>query len=375
MARRPARPVRTTPRPPAAPPPRRRPAPPPRASERVLSRDPTYAADAYLPWFRDQVKAKLTPWGLALTDAAVSLATVKLDGTNVKAVVLAWDAAWGALPVTRDFPPTMSPVDARAAITAVHALPGWTKVTADQAPIDGVLGGELNALSAASRSQLRPTFAALKTRSADDQATALRGVLAVGPAMPSWSPEPMGTAVATATLVAPTAPTPGYHNHTVQEAAAAAGFLPKSARSVITRIMLNPVVNPKDAEWAVTYHRPDFHSYMTAGVDGVVTIYPDRTTNPLPNDDGRRSAMVHETGHTWSYKNWGTDTTKGKWAAWKTAMDADKTSVSGYANAAIVEDVAETIRVYVSTKGSPRAAEYNQIVPHRFTILKAEYDK
>lgn len=377
-------------------------------NERVLSHDPTYAADGYLPWFRDQVKAKLTPWGMTLSDASVSVATIKLDGAEVKAVVLAWDAAWGALPVTRDFPLSMSPVDARAAITAVHVLPGWAKVSADQARIDGVLGGELNALSDAARGQLRPTYAAVKTKSADDQATALKGVLAVQNAMPSWSPEPMGTAVATVTvagptekknfdftgkkadaeewvatysdgvtlkLVSPKAPTAGYHNHTVQEAATAAGFMPKSARSVITLIMLNPVVNPEDATWAVTYHRPDFHSYMTASVGGVVTIYPDKDTNPLPNDDGRRSAMVHETGHTWSYKTWGTDETKGKWVDWKKAMDDDKTSVSGYATAAIAEDVAETIRVYVSTKGSPRAAEYQNIVPHRFAILKTEYDK
>lgn len=56
-------------------------------------------------------------------------------------------------------------------------------------------------------------------------------------------------------------------------------------------------------------------------------------------------------------------------------MDADKTAVSGYAMAAIAEDVAETIRVYVSTKGTPRFEEYEKIVPNRFAMLKKEYDK
>ncbi|HEX8111271.1 MAG TPA: hypothetical protein VF516_26260 [Kofleriaceae bacterium] len=37
--------------------------------------------------------------------------------------------------------------------------------------------------------------------------------------------------------------------------------------------------------------------------------------------------------------------------------------------------VAETIRVYVSNKDTPRFAEYQKIVPHRFEILKKEYDK
>jgi len=85
--------------------------------------------------------------------------------------------------------------------------------------------------------------------------------------------------------------------------------------------------------------------------------------------------MVHETAHTWSYKTWGTDTTKGKWLDWKTAMTSDTTAVSGYATADIAEDVAETIRTYVSAKGTPRFQEYERIVPHRFAILKTEYDK
>ncbi len=379
------------------------------ANERVLSRDPTYAVEGYLPWFRDQVKGKLTPWDLAFDPAAVKLATLKLDGANVKAVVLTWDAAWGTLPITHDFPLSLRPVDARAAVSATHALPGWTKVgSGDQSVIDNLLGGEENSLSAASRDHLRPTYKTLKGKTNDEQATALKATINVKDAMPSWSPEGMEKAIATVTLagptekkdfeftgkkadaeewvatysdgvstkiVAPKAPTPGYHNHTVQEVANAAGFMPKSARSVITLIMLNPVVNPKDAHWAVEYHRPDFHSYMTAGVAGVVTIYPNKETIALPGPVGARSAMVHETGHTWSYKTWGSDKTKGKWVDWKTAMDADKAPVSGYATSAIAEDVAETIRVYVSTKNTPRFAEYQRIVPHRFEILKKEYDK
>jgi hypothetical protein len=378
------------------------------ADERVVSKDPTYAADAYLPWFRDQIKAKLTAWDLAFDPAAVKLATLKLGGASVKAVVIGWNAAWGTIPITREFPLTLTPLDARAALTAVHALAGWSKVASDQGVIDNLLGGEENALSAAARNHLRPTYKTLKTKTDTEQATALKGTLNVKDAMPGWTAEPMEKQLATVTLagptekkdfeftgkkadgeewvatfsdgvstkiVAPKAPTAGYHNHSVQEAANAACFLPKSARSLITLIMLNPVVNPKDAEWAVTYNTPNFHSYMTAGVAGVVTIYPDKETNALPAVGGQRSAIVHETGHTWSYKTWGQDKTKGKWVDWKKAMGDDKTSVSGYAMSAIAEDVAETIRVYVSNKDTPRFAEYQNIVPHRFEILKKEYDK
>jgi hypothetical protein len=360
-------------------------------------------------WFSDQVKGKLAAWELAFDASSVSLATLTLDGVTTKAIVIAWNSAWGTQPTTRDFPLSMAPIDARAAVAASHGLAGWTKVPSDErGVIDNVLGGEENVLSSTTRNHFRPTFKALKGKKDDEQATALKGLLNVKDAMPGWSAEPMDKAVATVTLagptekktfdfrgqkadaeewvasysdgitvkiVAPKAPTTGYHNHSVQEAAEAAGFMPKSARAVITMIMLNPIVNPDDASWAVKYSRPDFHSYMTAGVSGVVTIYPDKDTKTLPNNDGRRSAMVHETAHTWSYKTWGTDKTKGKWVDWKTAMTADKTAISGYATSDIAEDVAETVRTYVSTKGTPRFKEYEQIVPHRFAILKVEYDK
>jgi hypothetical protein len=174
-------------------------------------------------------------------------------------------------------------------------------------------------------------------------------------------------------IIAPKALERGYHNHTVKQAADAASYLPKANRSIMTTILLNAVVNPDDAYWAGQYNDANFHSYMTAGESGIVTIYPDKVSNKLPNKNYMRGTMIHETGHTWSYKTWGTDTSKGKWVDWKQAMDKDTVSVSTYATASIAEDVAETIQVYVSTKGSPRFKEYRQIVPNRFKILDAEY--
>jgi hypothetical protein len=174
-------------------------------------------------------------------------------------------------------------------------------------------------------------------------------------------------------IFAPKAPTAGYHNHTVQEMANSAALLPKGPRSKMTRIVLNPITNPEDPYWATQYGMPDFHSYMTAGEAGVVTVYPDKDTKALPTEDLRAGRLVHETGHTWSYKTWGTDTTKNKWIDWKAAMDSDQAAVSAYAKANIKEDVAETIAAYITTKGSPRYQEYRRIVPARFAILDAEY--
>lgn len=376
-------------------------------NQRVLTRDPTYAQASFVPWFQDQCRTKLTGWGLVFDPAAVQFDTVKLDGVATPAVVLTWSASWGTIPVTRDFPLTLAPLDAPAAVTAVSALPGWAKLSAsEQGLLRNLLGGESNQLSSSVRNHLRPIFAGLATKNADEQATALKGELQIGTSSPGWSSEPMGQAIATVVvagpvekknyaftgstvdgeewtatfndgivtkIMAPKAPTVGHHNHSVQEIAAAACYVPKPARAVITLIVLNPVVNPDDAYWAVEYHQPNFHSYMTAGVAGVVTVYPDKVANALPDNDGRRSAIVHETAHTWSYKTWGEDKTQGKWLQWQTAMTADVIAVSGYATAAIAEDVAETVRVYVSTKGTPRFEEYKNMVPHRFAMLATEY--
>jgi hypothetical protein len=371
------------------------------ADELVLSRDPAYAKDAFLGWFRDQVKAKLAAWGLAFDPGAVHMAS---DGAT-PVVALRWDTGWGDRPTTREVGLAMEPINAKAAAAAVQKLKGWSQVDAgDRSILLNLLGGETNQLSAAARTHLASSFAGLAAKSDADQAKALKGVIGAKDAAPSVVDEQVSAAsigfdlegpvekkghafrgvtadaeqwkakfkdAVSVDIVAPKAPQASYHNHSVQQAADAASYLPKSARTAITTIVLNAAVNPDDAYWAVQYKQPGFHSYMTAGAAGVVTIYPD--SKAPPGDNYMRGTMIHETGHTWSYKKWGQDTTKGKWADWKKAMDTDKVSVSGYAMASIAEDVAETIQVYVSTQNTPKYEEYKKMVPNRFAILVAEY--
>ncbi len=377
------------------------------ADELILSSDPKDTNEASLGQFRTQVGSKVVSWGLSFNATDVQLKTVLLGSSEKSAVVLKWEASWGTKPVSTDIPSSMTPIDAKASVTGVHQLAGWGKVASgDQTILDSMLGGETNMLSQTSRDHLRPMFPTLSAQSDTEQANTLRGLITDKDAIPSVVDEPVTTAKVEYTLtgpterknyafrgktadaeewlvefkdgikvsiIAPKAPEPGYHNHTVQQAADAASYLPKANRSVIKRILLNAVVNPDDAYWAGEYHQPDFHSYMTAGAAGVVTIYPDKATKSLPGENYMRGTMIHETGHTWSYKTWGSDESKGKWLEWKKAMDADKVSVSGYAMASIAEDVAETIQIYVSTQGSPRFEEYRQIVPQRFAMLDKEY--
>ena len=375
------------------------------AADLVLSRDPAYATEGFLDWFRGEIKTKVESWGLPFDPAAVRLLGETADAATAPVVALRWNDTWGTQPTTRSVPLSMAPIDARAAVTAVQALPGWSQVAAgDKSILQSMLGGETNQLSQIARDHLRGQFAGLGGQTAEQQATALTGLITSKDAIPALIDEQVAstpvayqlqgpveqagyafsgitadaekwTAVYTDgvqfEIVAPKAPQAGFHYHTAQQAADAASYLPKPAREVITTVLLNAVVNPDDAYWAAEYNDPNFHSYMTAGADGVVTIYPDASA--LPGENYMRGTMIHETGHTWSYRTWGEDTTQGKWVEWQTAMASDKVSVSGYASASISEDVAETVTVYVSTRGTPQCAEYRSIVPHRFAMLDQEY--
>lgn len=173
-------------------------------------------------------------------------------------------------------------------------------------------------------------------------------------------------------IYAPAAPDENLHYHTVAEAALAASHLPLASRRRLTSIMLNPIENPQDEYWAAEYNRPDFHSYMTAGGAGQITIYPDDSRD-VPGMETMKSSMVHETGHVWSYQAWGNDKTRGGWRDWAAAMTADGQSLSRYADSSIAEDVAETVQAYSSTQGTRRHDEYRRVVPNRFAVLDRDF--
>jgi hypothetical protein len=375
-------------------------------AELVVTSDPAEANEAHLDTFRAQIGGQITSWGLAFDPAAVRLASDPSRAGGGNLVALDWKPEWGSKPATHELGPGTRPVDAKAAQTGIHALAGWSKVKpADQSILDNLMFGETNEVSSSTRDFLRPKFADLKTKSDEEQAKALTGVIGNKDALPALGDEPVEVDPVAVTLagptekkdfefdgktadgeswqatygdgtqieiIAPKAPEAGFHNHSVQEAADAARFLPKANRALVKQIRLNGIANPADPYWAVQYNMPDFQTYMTAGADGVVTIYPMSAAQNLVGANEMRGSMIHETGHTFSYKNWGDDQTKGKWVDWKTAMDADRVSVSGYAMASIAEDVAETVKAFGSTKGTPKYEEYKKMVPSRFAMLEKE---
>ncbi|MBN3927447.1 DUF4157 domain-containing protein, partial [Nostoc sp. NMS4] len=371
--------------------------------------DPKDANERSLFRFRTQVGSKLVSWQHHFDAYMVQLKPILFGSEEKQAIILKWNTSWGTKPISTYIPyDTMAPIDAKASVASVHKLPGWSKLdSSEQTILNSMLGGETNQLSQKSRDNLRGKLSAMSSSYNDtQQEKALRELITAKDSIPKYANEVVNTTkvkydlaqpakqkdyqfngvVADAeswlvtfddytelTIFTPKAPTPGYHNHTVQQTADAVSYVPKVNRSLINIIILNPILNPSDPYWADVYKQPNLQSYMSATAEGVMYIYPEKETKPLNPQNYMRGSMIHETGHTWSYQNWGADTSQGKWLEWKKMMDADKVSVSGYAMAKIIEDVAETIRVYFSTQGTPSFDEYRQIVPNRFAMLDREY--
>ncbi|MBN2801428.1 MAG: hypothetical protein JXX28_19965 [Deltaproteobacteria bacterium] len=324
------------------------------------------------------------------------------------AVYLRWDAAWGPLPTSRDLRGDDIAVDAKAAVGAMSALGAWAELSgADRDRLSALIGGETNGRSLAARGWLYGEWSSISAMGASEGAAALTGGLTEASASPEVAEEAISGTAAPYSLAGPQekaaanfpgvqadaeiwtltygdeaggsldiwAPkdpyAPGVHQHTVAETAAAAAWLPTRVRPEVKRIKLSPNTNPQDPQWAVDYAIPDFHSYMTANArGGSIVVYPDSAEQPAA--DVQIISMYHESGHLWSFGVWGTDSEAASWDPWRDAMASDGMSVSQYADAAIAEDVAETVAVYLASYDSPTYDEYEAMVPSRFDILDKE---
>lgn len=340
-------------------------------------------------------------WGLDLGVDEVRLAR---EG-DAPVVELRWPPGWGRAPTVEPQGRSLQPIEARLAVNTARGSKGWPKVKEGRA-VEALLGGESNEMSKAAQSSMRGIVATgdFARRSDADQATFLDGLLTSDAGRTGVVAEPVATRKAAVRRAGPTVEKdhdfvgkkadasvytlsfdggrtlkvylpattdPKTQTFTIDEIEDAVARLPAASRDVAEDVTMNPVVNPEDAYWAATYNSPDFHSFMTADAAGHITIYPS-VDGTKESQDYASGTMIHETGHTWGYKRWGTDTTKGGWLAWRAAMAKDVASPSGYATQDITEDLAETIQVYGSTRGAPAFQEYKAILPNRFAILDAE---
>ena len=134
-------------------------------------------------------------------------------------------------------------------------------------------------------------------------------------------------------------------------------------------MLVEPDFNPQDEHWAKAYNRPNFHSYMTAGSEGVVRIYPTTTPSAQSTLNGD---LIHETGHTLSKRQFGEDSNTGpKWGAWNAAAASDGLHTSQYGRSSPDEDFAESLELYQQVKGTPEEAEVRKLFSSRIAILDA----
>lgn len=155
--------------------------------------------------------------------------------------------------------------------------------------------------------------------------------------------------------------------HSAEEVAKGLAALPAANRALIEEVSVDPHRNPADEYWAEKYGDPNFRSYMTAGAEGKVTIYPsghEGTASQSVLD----SSLIHETGHVLSGREYGGDD-DARWDRWEAAMESDGVDASGYARNSKGEDFAETLTLYQTVRGTPQEAELRALMPERFALI------
>lgn len=171
----------------------------------------------------------------------------------------------------------------------------------------------------------------------------------------------------------PKNPDPNQTYQTIDEVARGLAALPQASRDRINSVQVNPQRNPDDAYWEKEYGIPGFRSYMTAGADGNVSIYPGRASQEVLD-----TSLIHETGHIISGQEldgnfvtniWKKLTGGTTWDDWEEAMKKDGFSASQYARSSPGEDFSETLALYMKVKGTPEEAEIRALMPERFKII------
>jgi hypothetical protein len=156
--------------------------------------------------------------------------------------------------------------------------------------------------------------------------------------------------------------------HTTDEVATGLATLPDVELAAVKQVNVEPARNPDDPYWAKKYKDKNFRSYMTAGSDGIISIYPSKNKT---SQDYLQGTMIHETGHALSNKKWGEDAEKDKgWKPWRTAMKKDGFVASQYAKASVAEDFAEALQLYEQVHGKPQEYEIEQIMPERVKLIR-----
>ncbi|MCY1041899.1 hypothetical protein OV208_11295 [Corallococcus sp. bb12-1] len=154
--------------------------------------------------------------------------------------------------------------------------------------------------------------------------------------------------------------------HSIDEVAQGLSTLPPASRALVKQVDVDGKQNPQDAYWEQVYGEPGFRSYMTAGAEGIITLYP---TAGKVQQEAMNSSLIHETGHTLSHQHWGSDSQGPRWNDYRAAIANDGFVPSNYARNSPSEDFAETLVLYEKVHGTPQEAEVRALMPGRFRLI------
>ena len=140
----------------------------------------------------------------------------------------------------------------------------------------------------------------------------------------------------------------------------------RTRRSIVT-VRGNPGRNPSDRSLGAARGLRGFRSYMTAGAEGIVDIYPQARAFGAAD---QRVGAEHESGHVVSMRAWGNSPHGPKWAPWREAMRKDGFASSAYAKTNILDDFAESWAMLMEVEGSARETEVEILMPARYKLMK-----
>jgi peptidoglycan hydrolase-like protein with peptidoglycan-binding domain len=161
---------------------------------------------------------------------------------------------------------------------------------------------------------------------------------------------------------------PNLKYHTFADVEKGLSVVPGPNAKEIKRVDIEPAFNRDDPHWKKAYKDPNFQSYMTAGADGIVSVYPSGASE-LPGDIYMGGSFIHETGHIIGNKTFGRNPQGPKWKPWRDAMASDKLHPSDYAKNSPSEDFSEMLLLARTVKGKRREREIRNLFPARMAIL------
>ena len=147
----------------------------------------------------------------------------------------------------------------------------------------------------------------------------------------------------------------------------ALSVLPDEALAGLREVHIHGYPGDGQKGWHGLNGTPSTRSGKLGNDPGVYNIYSDALKQ---NQVALRSALLHQYGHQVAHEKFGPSGTTDAWKGWDGAMEHDAMGPSRQAAVDPHEDLAESVSLYLSSRGSPAFEEYRRIMPGRFELLE-----